>query len=140
MQNKTQLARPVSSAVLFLSAASLLSFLARTFIDYGYVYQEFNISIAMLGMVTLFNLAFFGGWIWGIVAVSHNSRRAIFVLLIYNVLLVLFGVSTILAFCPSPCRTAWPVSEIAIWSNLIIGIPATLVVARKLFERPGQVL
>ncbi len=123
-------------AALFLSAAALLSFLARTFVDYGFVYQELNLTSASLGIVTLFNLAFFGGWIWALVSGSHRSRRAMFALLAYDALLVLFGLSTLVSFCPSPCQTAWPVGEIAIWSNLIIGVPAAVLVGLNLFRKP----
>ncbi len=123
----------ISTAGLVLSTAALLSFLARTFIDYGFVYEELNLGALSLGLVTLFNLALFGGWIWALLSASHGGRRAIAVLLGYHVLLVLFGVSTLLSFCPSPCRTAWPVAEIATWSNLVIGIPATLLAARQVW-------
>jgi len=126
------------TAALILSGFSLLSFLARTSIDYGFVYQELSLTTASLGLLTIFNLAFFAGWIWALVSASHRSRRAMFALLVYDALLVLFGLTTFLSFCPSPCRTAWPVGELAIWSNLLVGIPATVVVALKLFSRPSQ--
>ncbi len=122
-------------AALALSGASLLSFLARTFVDYGYVYHEMNLQGGALGFVTLFNLGFFGGWIWALVAASHEGRRAMFVLLGYSVLLVVFGLATSVSLCPSPCQTAWPVGEIAIWSNSVIGIPATIAVALSLFSK-----
>lgn len=61
-----------------------------------------------------------------------------FALLVYGALLVLFGLATVISFCPSPCQTAWPVGEIAIWSNLLVGISATVVVARNLFPRVSR--
>jgi len=117
------------TAALLLSGAALLSFLTRTFIDYRFVYEELTLG------VTVFNLVFYGGWIGAIVAASHAGRRAMYVLLAYNTLLVVFGIFTLVALCPSPCRTAWPVGEIAIWSNLLIGIPAAVLVAMSLFRR-----
>jgi hypothetical protein len=120
---------------LVLSAAALLSFLARAFIDYRFVYDELGFSTTSLGLVTLFNLAFFAGWIWALVSASHGARRAMFVLLAYGAILVLFGLATLISLCPSPCRTGWPVGEVTIWSNLLVGIPATVVVARHLFGR-----
>ena len=129
---------PWTPAVV-LSIASLLSFLARTFLDYGFVYQELSLTNATLGVVTLFNLAFIGGWIWALVSASHGGRRAMFALLLYDALLVLFGLATLISFCPSPCQTAWPVGEVAIWSNILAGVPATFMVARNLLSKSNQV-
>ena len=129
---------PWTPAVV-LSIASLLSFLARTFLDYGFVYQELSLTNATLGVVTLFNLAFIGGWIWALVSASHGGRRAMFALLLYDALLVLFGLATLISFCPSPCQTAWPVGEVAIWSNILVGVPATFMVARNLLSKSNQV-
>lgn len=109
-----------------LSIAGLLSMLGRTFLDYGYVYQEFIGGVGALGLVTLFNLAFFGAWIYALMAAGQGSRRAIIANFGFNLILVIFGLSTATAFCPTPCETAWPVGEILIWSNLAIGIPAAI--------------
>ena len=111
-------------AAILLSLASLLSFLARTFLDYGFVYREFAIQVPSLTLITAFNLVFFAGWIWALVSASHQSRRAMFVLTVYDGFLILFGILTLASFCPSPCQTAWPLGEAAIWSNLVVGIPA----------------
>lgn len=138
MQVEKQTSFSIWSVALMLSGASYLSFLARTFIDYRFVYEEINLTITSLGLVTLFNLAFFGGYAWALASASHRSRRAMYVLLVYDALLVLFGVSTLISFCPSPCETAWPLGEIIIWSNLVVGIPATVVVAVNLFSRRGR--
>ena len=127
-------------AALVLSGGALLSFLARTFIDYRFVYAEINLATGALATVTLFNLLFFGGWIWALVDASHGRRPAMFALLAYGVLLVVFGVATILSFCPTPCQTFWPVGEIVIWSNVVIGVPAVALAAMTLFPKPGPSL
>jgi hypothetical protein len=129
-----------SSAVVLLWVAALLSFLARAFIDYRFVYAEVNMGTGSLRLVTVLQLAFYGAWIWAIVAASHQSRRAMFVLLAYDVLLVVFGLVTMISLCPSPCRTAWPMGQIAVWSNLIVGALATASVATTLFRKPGPAL
>ncbi len=116
---------------LVLSAAALLSFLARTFIDYGFVYREFHVSSMKFALLTVVNLTFYAGWIWALIGASHRSRRAMIVLTIFDVILVLFGLVTETTLCPSPCRTAWPTGEIAIWSNLVIGIPAAVTTLRS---------
>jgi len=111
-------------AAIVLSLGALLSFLARTFLDFRFVYEEIGLDVPSLALATILNLAFFGGWIWALIASSHGSRRAIYALLVFDAILVLFGISTLTSFCPSPCPTAWPLGEALIWSNLIVGIPA----------------
>lgn len=123
------------NTALILSVASLVSFLARTFIDYGFVYQEQNLSTRSISILTVVILAFIAGWVWAIVAASHQSRRGWYALLFYDGLLVLFGVVTLVSLCPSPCRTAWPLGEIVIWSNLLIGIPAIAAVVSSLTRK-----
>jgi hypothetical protein len=111
-------------AAIILSLAALLSLLGRTFLDFRFVYEEIGLGIAWLALVTVLNLAFFAGWIWALIAASHRSRKALYVLLGFDALLILFGIATLISFCPSPCRTAWPLGEVLIWSNLLFGIPA----------------
>ena len=123
------------NAALILSGASLLSFLARTFLDYRFVYEEMNVETLSLALLTVFNLAFFAGWIWALVSASRSKRRGMVALLVYDVLLVLFGIPTLVSFCPSPCPTAWPIGEITIWSNLLVGFPAIVAVGLSLRRR-----
>jgi hypothetical protein len=123
------------NAALILSGAALLSFLARTFIDYGFVYRELNFSTRSIALITVLALAFCAGWIWALLSASHQSRRAMYVLLIYDAFLMLFGVMTLVSLCPSPCRTAWPLGEIVIWSNLLVGIAAALAVVFSLARK-----
>lgn len=77
-------------------------------------------------------LAFIAGWIWALLAASHTGRRAMYALLFYDALVVLFGVVTLVSLCPSPCRTAWPMGEIVISSNLVVGLPAIVAVVSSL--------
>src|SRR4030095_1512811 len=117
------------TAALTLSAAALLSFLARTFVDYRLVYAELGLDVGALAFAILIHLALFGGWIWALLAASHARRRPMYVLLGYDVLVVAFGLYTMTTLCPSPCRTGWPVGEVTIWSNLLIGVPAAVLAA-----------
>lgn len=112
-------------AVLMFSGAAMLSFMGRTFIDYGYVFPEFGVPTSMVLPITAGMLAFYGGWLWALVAAAHEQRKGFIAILIYNLLLLVFGVSTFTTLCPSPCETAWPTGEILMWSNVIIGIIAT---------------
>lgn len=119
-----------NKTAILVSGFALLSFLSRTFLDYHVVYREIGLEGGALAGATLFNLAFFGGWIWALVAASHRSRRAMFVLLGYGLILVLFGAVSMVSLCPAQCRAAWPLGSISIWSNLIFGIPAAVLAWR----------
>jgi len=123
----------VWKAAIILSLAALLSFLARTFLDFRFVYQEIGLDVPSLSVATILNLAFFAGWIWALIVASHAGRKAMYALLALDVLLLLFGITTLTSFCPSPCPTAWPLGEVLIWSNLLIGVPAvaTAIVALR---------
>ena len=127
-------ASPWNAAVIF-SFAALLSFLARTFIDYGFVYKELYPSTRALAILTVITLSFIAGWIWALLAASHNSRRAMYALLIYGAIVVLQGAVTLVSLCPSPCRTAWPIGEVVIWSNLVVGVPAIVAIVLRLARK-----
>lgn len=122
------------NAAQILAGAALLSFLARAFVDFRFVYAELGVDAGALGFAILIHLALLAGWIWAIVAASHR-RRAMYVLLGYNIMLIIWALFTLSALCPSPCRTGWPVGEIAIWSNLVVGVAAAVVAAIGLFRR-----
>ena len=124
-------------AAIIMSLAALLSFLARTFLDFRFVYEEIGLDVPSLSVATILNLAFFGGWIWALIVASHASRKAMYALLVLDTLLLLFGISTLTSFCPSPCPTAWPLGEVLIWSNLLIGFPAVAAAVMALRMRPG---
>ena len=127
------------TAALMLSGAALLSFLARTFVDYRFVYEELGFDVGALGFSILVHLALFGGWIWALLSASHARRRGMYVLLAYNGLVAAFGLYTMTKLCPSPCRTGWPVGEITIWCNLLIGGAAAVLAAMSVFRQPRTV-
>jgi hypothetical protein len=109
------------------SYAGLLAMLARTFLDYQYVYGSLGFTPLTSGLATMINLLIFGGWIYALYAsAARFSRGAMIVNLVFNALLLIFGLSTVISLCPSPCPTGWPVGEIIIWSNIVVGIPALI--------------
>ena len=124
----------IRTAARIFSVAALLSFIARAFVDFRFVYAELGFDAGALGFAILIHLVVLGGWIWAIVAASHG-RRALYVLLGYAIMVFSWGLYTLRALCPSPCRTGWPVAEIAIWSNVAIGLPAAAFAAIVLFRR-----
>jgi hypothetical protein len=60
-------------------------------------------------------------------------------LLVFNLLLPFgMGLSTFLFWCPSPCRTGWPVMEISNWFTLVSGLIAAVGVGIQLRQPTGR--
>ncbi len=125
------------NAALILSVATLLSFMARAFIDYGFVYRELYPTTGSIGILTLVYVAFLAGWIWALLSASHMAKRAMYALLAYGAIIALHAGVTLYSFCPFPCRTAWPVRQIVISSNLLLGIPAVVAALLSLTRKVG---
>ena len=92
------------NAALILSVATLLSFMARAFIDYGFVYRELYPTTGSIGILTLVYVAFLAGWIWALLSASHMAKRAMYALLAYGAIIALHAGVTLYSFCPFPCR------------------------------------
>lgn len=119
--------------LMLLSGAAFLSFLGRTFLDFNIVYPEMSVQESDLFGYIIFNLILFGVWLWALMAAIQGSKPALLVTLFYDVLLLFFGLSTVFAFCPTPCGTAWPIGELLIWSNIVIAVPLLWMKARHLW-------
>jgi uncharacterized YccA/Bax inhibitor family protein len=127
------------NGAITLSVIALLSLLGRTFLDYRYIFaEEFpSWGPGLIGLVTLFYLALAGGWIWALLAAAGGSRSAWIALLVFALLTGLgLGAASILAFWP-PMQSATPVGEIALLSNLVFGLLATLAVWLQLRRSAG---
>ncbi|MFQ5616219.1 MAG: hypothetical protein ACE5GO_07145 [Anaerolineales bacterium] len=122
-----------------LSVISLLVFLGRTFIDFYYVYAEFSLSVGMVGLTMLVNMALFGGWIWGLLSTVQGSRRGLISVLVFDLFfLLVIAVGTLVSYCPSPCQTAWPLAEVTIWASLVFGLLAAISTGFHLREASSE--
>lgn len=122
-----------------LSVLAMLVFLGRAFIDFYFVYPEFGLDIASVTGATLANMALFGGWIWGLLAAVQGSRRGLGMAFGFSLFfLVVIAVGTLVSYCPSPCRTGWPLGEIFIWLSLIFGLLSTLGLGMQLWGQLGE--
>jgi hypothetical protein len=122
-----------------MAVISLLVFLARTFIDFYFVYGEFGFGVSMVGGMILIHLALFGGWIWGLLSAVQGSRRGLITVFGFNLFfLLVIAVGTLVSFCPSPCRTGWPLGEIAIWASLIAGLLAAISLGIQIWHGSPQ--
>jgi hypothetical protein len=127
------------SGAITLAVISLLVFLGRTFIDFYFVYGEFALDIGMIGVTMLFHQALFGGWIWGLLAAVQGNRRGLVVVFGFNLFFLLFiAVGTLVSYCPSPCRTGWPLGEITIWSSFVAGLLAAISLGIQIWLGASQ--
>jgi hypothetical protein len=112
------------TAVIALNLISFINFIARSLLDWRYVYPDFippGSNQTIFGAVLY--LFIFGVWFWGLIATAQSSRGALIMMMIFNLVFLLgVGLGTTLYFCPSPCPVIWPVSEVINWSNIIFGL------------------
>ncbi len=121
--------------LLAIAVLAFLAFLERAHLDWRYVLVEAvpDNDIVATGAIAAAYVALSATWIWALVAVARQRRGgAIALLLLSGVLLVALGISTPLAFCPSPCQTAWPLMEVSNWAGLAVGLLAILAAGLRL--------
>jgi hypothetical protein len=97
---------------LVLAWAALLAFLARSLIDFRYVYPEQIPDTASNTLAILVYTAIFGGWIVALGALAAGIRSGAVACLAFAALPILLGLTTAVAFCPMPCSTAAPVGDV----------------------------
>lgn len=113
--------------------------LGRTLLDWGFVFPEFGFTdpASVLGAM-VFYVVIFSGWILALLSIARGGRAGLWVALALTLLLnVGLGLGTTVAFCPTPCRTLWPVGELWNWATTLSGIAASVVIVRSLRMRPA---
>jgi len=123
-----------------LGVISLLVFLGRTFIDYYFVYSEFDLGTNMVGITILLNLILIGGWIWGFLSAVQGNRRGLIAVFGFNLFfLLVIAIGTLVSYCPSPCETGWPLGEIGSWASFTAGLLATIALGNQIWRKDQQV-
>jgi hypothetical protein len=121
------------NGAITLSAVALVAFIARSLLDFQFVMPEFFSAMGQVAVSIVIYMAFFGGWLWGLLAAVQGSRRGMIAALIFPMLFgVGLGIGTLVSFCPSPCATAGGLMEITNWTNLITGLLAVIAIASRL--------
>ncbi len=118
-----------------LSLIAYLTVLGRTFVDFRYLIPEQYPSAApgLVGLGIVAFTAFFGSWVWVLLAAARGGRGGLIAALGYNLFFTfLSGVYSLLVLCPSTCPSSRPLMEIALWANLIIGLLACVAVGSRL--------
>jgi hypothetical protein len=130
---------PLNVAIL-LSSVAFLTGIARLILDVRFVPEVFNAmpenQPSQAALVMVLFVALFGGWLWALLSATRNNRSGLIALLIFDLLMALgWGLSTVVAFCPTPCAVAWPLTDVVTWSNMIVGLLAALTVVLSLRSR-----
>lgn len=121
------------SGAVTLSVIALLTELWRAFVDFQHEYSSFLNSTGALLFGALLYTALFSGWAWALLRTARGNRGALIAALIINLLFLLaIPVGTLVAYCPSPCPSLWPMMELANWINLFFGLLATVALALQL--------
>lgn len=128
-----------SGTLLWVTVLALLAFLERAFLDWRFVYGEFvpDGEVGATALTVDFYVAVAAAWVWALLAIAGGrSAGAVALLGLAIVFLVVGGIATPVALCPSPCQTAWPLLEGSNWAGLAIGLLATVVAVRVLRAEP----
>lgn len=124
------------NGAITLSVIAFLTGLARLMLDARFVSEFANFMGDRPGQVALVMLvfiAFFGGWVWALLAAVRGGRGGLIGALVCSLLLALGeGLTTVLVFCPTPCPTVSPLGDIIIWANLISGLVASVALGLQL--------
>ena len=124
------------NAAITFSVIAFLTGLARLMLDARFVSEFADFMGDQPGQVALVMLtliAFFGGWVWALLAAVRGGRGGLIGALVCSLLLALGdGLTTVLVFCPTPCPTVSPLGDIIIWANLIIGLVASAALGLQL--------
>lgn len=125
------------TAVVVLSILGLLTFIARALLDWRYVYPDFGMSRTTVIIGAAIYVAIVLFWVWLIMAAAQGRRGAVIALFGLNfvLLFLLSGFPLSQLYCPSPCRTIWPIGEIIIWSSTFSGLIAALASGLYLWRR-----
>ncbi len=124
-----------------LSLMAYLTVLGRTFVDFRYLIPEMYPSAGPgpLGLAIAAYAAFFGSWVWALLAAASGGRGGLIAVLVYNLIFTFFsGLYSLLFLCPSTCPSSQPLMEIALWANLITGLLASVAVGSRLRGTAGE--
>jgi hypothetical protein len=131
------------NAVILISGIAFLTGIARLILEVRFVTEIVNAmpenQPAQAALVMLPFILLFSGWLWALLSANRNHRRGLAGLLIFNLILALaWGFATVVAFCPTPCPVAPPLTDIVTWANVIVGLIAATAVWQYLRSPIGQ--
>lgn len=127
------------NGAITLSAIAYILSIARTFLDFQFVFPEMAPGVGTAALAIGFYTVVFGGWLWALLSGVQGSRAGLIAALLFALLLPFGGgIATLAAFCPSPCATAGGLMEIANWVNLITGLLAAVAIGLRLRQTSAE--
>ena len=123
--------------VMRLTLAAIVVFLARTFLDFQFVFPEMFTDTATSVLALVLYAAIFGLWVHSYLGIEREQRGWLITSLVITALMF-FGLSlsTTLVYCPTPCQTFWPYAEIINWLGNISGAASILATFLYLRQKP----
>jgi hypothetical protein len=122
----------VPKVALILAWAALLGFFARSMVDFRYVYPDQIPDTASNVVAIVIYTAILGGWIAALGAFAAGFRWGAVACLLFTVLPILLGVTTVAVFCPMPCTTAAPAGDVLNLLCLGLGLLSALALLASL--------
>lgn len=125
------------NGAITLSVIALLSELSRAFVDllvpvYPFWTEPFK-GAGMVFLVAMLYTILFAAWAWALLQGLRGGRGALIAAFIINLFFLLaVPVGTLVAYCPSPCATLWPLMELGNWINLSFGLLAGIALVLQL--------
>lgn len=112
------------NGVIVVLTLSLISFIARSAMEWKYVYPFFmEMSFSNVSVMLGINLLLVIAWIWALLNFSKGRKGPYRTLWGMSLMQLLYnGLMSSFIFCPTPCPTIWPVGEILIQSGTVSGL------------------
>ena len=122
------------------SILALMVFFERTLLDWAFVPEIVDRgSVGAVAGTSVLYVLLFGGWMWSVVSASQGGRIGLWSAIGFSaVLSVALSLGTAAAFCPSPCRTIWPLLEITNWLSLALGLVSVALLTITVLGQRGQ--
>lgn len=119
-----------------LSVIAMLSFIAYAFLVSRYLLEQLTPGIAAAAIETLVVIAIVGGWMWGLLAASRNSRSGLIAALVFSLLPALFTLYDLIFYSPIPY--GWPLLQIVVWTTFVSGVIAISAMAFQLRQNKAS--
>lgn len=121
--------------VIVASFSALVVFMWGILLDWHFVLGDWALTTPQLGLAALVYVAFISGWIWALIALQGGSRRALYALLAYALLLCAYALLDLVVYCPTTCPRIW-LYYIANWANLVFGVVSTASIVVRMRASP----
>ena len=125
--------------VIILSLLTFMVMLARIFLDFRYVAVEFEAAEAVMPFTlpyTIVGALIFGGWAGALIGAHDGRRWSMVALLVFALLTLSLGASTVFYLCPTPCTSAGGMlADVTSWGGFALGALSALSLGLALWQK-----